>query len=136
MNTKWHLATSVAAGAGAALAVGVRPREFALLVGIAAVLGTLLDLDHFPIARLRAGDWRHLRFAATHPRVALFHQDEIFEAGAVGPLTRLLSHVLLGGLLVAALWFAGWRFLAAFSAGIVYLHVVGDLLAGVRAYES
>lgn len=135
MYSKSHLAISVALGAIVAFAVGTSGYPAVLLVGYAALLGTAIDLDHFVIARLGTGDWRHLRFAATHPRTAFVAQGDIFEEGAVGTLTRLLSHVLLGALVVAGFWLVRRPFLAVFSAAILYAHVVCDLVSGVWKYE-
>ena len=126
----------ISAALGAALAAwsGATPARAALLVGYAAFLGTAIDLDHFVIARLRAGDWRHLRFAVVNPRAAFVDQDRLFDDGDVGELTRLTSHVLIGGLLVVVL--GSFRpFLALVSAVVVYGHVVADLLSGVRKHE-
>lgn len=114
--------------------IGATPVRAAFLLTYAAALGTAVDLDHFLIARLRAGDWRHLRFAASNPRAAFVDQEEIFEEGDVGALTRLLSHALIGGVAVVVL--VGLDpVLALVSAVVLYVHVVCDLLAGVGEYE-
>lgn len=134
MYSKSHLAVSAALGIAIAVAVGANPDRAALLVGYAALLGTAIDLDHFLIARLRAGDWRHLRYAVGNPRSAFVDQDEIFDEGDVGPQTRLLSHALIGGLVIGGLVPVD-PLLALVSAIVLYAHVVCDLIAGVREYE-
>lgn len=135
MYSKSHLAISAVVGAALAVAADAAPGRAAFLVGYAALVGTAIDADHFLIARLRAGDWRHLRSAVANPRVALVEQDRLFDEGDVGPLTRLLSHALIGGLLVAALVPVD-GFLALVSAVVIHAHVVADLVVDVRAYES
>ena len=134
MYTKSHLAVSAVLGIAIAVLAGASPIESALLVAYAALLGTAIDLDHFLVARLRAGDWGHLRFAARNPRAAFLDQDELFEEGAVGAFTRLLSHALLGGLLVVGL-LAIDPFLALVTGLVLYVHIVCDLIASVRKRE-
>ena len=134
MYTKSHLLISAVVGAAIVVWTGVPPNDAVLLVGYAAFVGAAIDLDHFVVARLRADDWRHLRSAVSNPRVAFVAQDELFEEGDVGPMTRLLSHALLGGALVVGL-VAVDRFLALLTLVVLYVHVVCDLLAGVRVYE-
>ena len=134
MYTKSHLVVSALVGAAVAVAVGVTPGRAGLVVAYAAVVGTAIDLDHFLVARLRAGDWRHLGVAVSNPRAAFLAQDELFEEGDVGPMTRLLSHALLGGLLVGGVAVVD-PFFALLSAVVLYVHVVCDLLASVREHE-
>lgn len=134
MYSKSHFVVSAAVGGAIAALAGEGPVHAASLVVFAAVLGTAIDLDHFLIARLRAGDWRHLRFAVRNPRAAFLDQDELFAEGDVGSLTRLLSHALIAGLLVVVLLRIA-PFLAFVSAVVLYVHVVCDLIAGVREYE-
>jgi hypothetical protein len=134
MYSKSHLAISAAVGGVLAVWTGAAPARAAFLVAYAGLLGTAIDLDHFLVARLRAGDWRHLRSAVTSPRVAFVDQDELFEEGAVGPQTRLLSHALIAGLLVGGFAVVD-PFLAALTGLVLYVHVVCDLIAGVREYE-
>lgn len=134
MYSKSHLVVSAALGAAIAVRVGATPGRFAFLVGYAAFLGTAIDADHFVIARLRAGDWRHLRFAVANPRAAFVDQDRLFEAGAVGSRTRLLSHALIGGAVVVGL-VALDPALALVSAVVVYVHVLCDLAVDVVEHE-
>jgi len=56
---------------------------------------SLIDLDHFLIARLKTGNWDAVRFCLTDPGAAVTDQSEIFDPGDVGVLSRLLSHVVL-----------------------------------------
>jgi hypothetical protein len=134
MYSKSHFGISAAVGAIVAVAVGTDPFRAAILVGYAAVLGTAIDLDHFLIARLRAGDWRHLRFAVGNPRAAFVDQDRLFDDGDVGALTRLLSHALVGGVVVVVLVPVD-PFLALVSAVVLYVHVLADLAVEAPRYE-
>lgn len=134
MYSKGHLVVSVALGAVIAAWVGATPTRAGFLVGYAALLGTAIDLDHFVVARLRAGDWRHLRFAIGNPRAAFLDQDRLFDDGDVGALTRLLSHALVGGLVVVVLVPVN-PFLALVSAVVVYVHVLADLVVEVGEHE-
>lgn len=130
MYSKSHLAISAALGLAIAVWIDADPARAAFLVGYAAVVGTAIDLDHFAIARLRTGDWSSLRFALSNPRAAVLEQDRIFAEGEVGAVARLLSHVMVGGLLVLAVA-AIDPFLAAVAGAVLAVHVASDLIHDV-----
>jgi hypothetical protein len=88
-----------------------------------------VDLDHFVIARAMSGDWSSLRRAVTNPRVGLVDQEQVFVDVDEPRLRqyRLLSHLLIGGVLVALTAPLGLG-LDAFVAVLLYAHVVADLV--------
>lgn len=90
-------------------------------------LSVLIDLDHFIVARLIVGDWRHLRRVAARPTDVLWDQSWIFPEERIMPIDRLLSHVVIAGALVAAIWSVAPS-VAMYVAGILYVHVLADLL--------
>ena len=97
-----------------------------VLFAVGVVLSVLIDLDHFVLARLRVGDWRHLRRVLGDPTNALSGQGWIFE-GVELERERLASHLVVGIVLVgigAALNPAAGAFLAA----VIAVHVVCDVL--------
>jgi hypothetical protein len=106
-------------------------------VAYAGAAGTLIDLDHFLLARINTGDWRALRAIVREPSLAVLHQDRIFAEGEVGALRRLLSHVVISGALVGALALLAslgvlppvWAILTAF---VLYAHLLADLVWDVR----
>lgn len=98
-------------------------------------LGVGIDLDHFLLARLNRGDWANLRRCLADPARVFFDQDSIFEPGDVWREQRLLSHALLGGALVAALWPLA-RYWALAAAATVYVHVLADLYHDARTRTS
>lgn len=102
-----------------------------VLVLASGALGVLIDLDHFLVARLRSGSWAALGGVVRDPLVAVTDQDAIFENGEVGKIPRLLSHVLLSGVLVGALALVEWRF-ALLAAVVLYVHLLSDLAADAR----
>lgn len=134
MYSRSHFVVSAAVGAAIAVAVGATPERTAFLVGYSAVVGTAIDADHFLLARLRAGDWRHLRFAVANPRAALLEQHRLFAPGDVGAFSRLTSHALIAGLVVVVLVPIDPS-LALVSAVVLYVHLVCDLVADVRKHE-
>lgn len=109
--------------------VGSIPLTIAVgLWGYGVALSVLFDLDHFVVARLLAGDWRHLRRVIFQPRRVLFEdQSWIFEDLHDFYLERLLSHALVGGWIVVSLALVDRR-LAVFTAVVLYAHVLADLL--------
>lgn len=99
----------------------------AALVVYGVAVSVLVDLDHFVVTRLLVGDWRHFRRVLDRPTDVFGDQEWIFEDVHDFEVERLLSHALLGGVLVggAALVDGG---LAAFTAVVLYAHVLADLL--------
>jgi hypothetical protein len=115
-------------------AVGVLFADAPLTTQVAIWAGgvfvsVFVDLDHFLIARRMAGDWSNLRRAVSNPRVGLVDQEEVFVDVDEPRLRqyRLLSHLLVGGVLVAVLSQVESR-LAVLAAVLLYAHVVADLL--------
>ena len=132
MYSKAHFLVSVAVGAAAAIATGQPPVPAAVTVGYAAVLGVGIDVDHFVVARLNTGNWDALLGVVRNPRRAFFDQERIFEGGEdVTKLQRLLSHAVIGGLLVAVLYPLA-PYWAVLSAVVLYAHVLSDLVQDVR----
>ena len=100
-----------------ALSVSVPAEALALLV-YGVLLSVFIDLDHFVVARYHAGDWSHFRRCVTDPKFAFTEQERVFD----GVDTRTLeTHRLLSHALVAPVY-------ALFTAGVLYVHVVADLL--------
>ena len=132
MYSKAHLLVSIVVGAAAAVVASQPPVPAAATVGYAAVLGVGIDFDHFLVARLNTGDWGALLGVLREPRRAVFDQSAIFEEGEdVTKLQRLLSHVAIGGLLVAGLYVV-LPYAAVLSAVVLYAHVLSDLYRDVR----
>jgi hypothetical protein len=125
MRSRHHFPISAVVGLALAAAVETGIPDLAVVVG-AALLGTFVDLDHFLIARLRTGSWDPLRRCLRNPRMALFDQTEIFTRGDVGARTRLVSHLVIAGLLVGGL--RGVTPGLAIVAGVVLaVHVCCDV---------
>jgi hypothetical protein len=99
----------------------------AALFAWGVLLSVFVDLDHYLLARLSAGDWSHLRAALADPPAALTDQEGTFEGIEDIVFQRLLTHHLVGAALVFA--FAPVSVpVAVFTAVILYAHVVCDLL--------
>lgn len=93
-------------------------------------LSVFIDLDHFVLARYYTGNWESLLEALTDPKRAFTAPQWLFSDVAMRT-ERLLSHVILGGVLtLGSLLIA--PFLAVFTALIVYAHVLCDLLRDTR----
>ncbi|KTG17732.1 metal-dependent hydrolase [Haloferax profundi] len=128
MKSLEHAVVGAVVGTVAALALGP-PGGVPLLVAVAVLVSVFVDLDHFVIARVERGDWRHLRLAVTNPRVGLFEQEKLFtDFGTDFNRKRLLSHHLVGGVAVGGLALSVATSLAAFVAVVLYAHVVCDYL--------
>ncbi|PSQ10052.1 hypothetical protein BRC93_11065 [Halobacteriales archaeon QS_5_70_15] len=132
MYSKAHLLISAVAGGAVALIAGQQPPVAAATVAYAAVLGVGIDVDHFLVARLNTGNWDALLGVFRNPRRILFDQENVFEEGeGLTKLQRLLSHVVIAGLLVAAIYPLA-PYVAALSGVVLYAHVLSDLYRDVR----
>ncbi|WP_152040413.1 hypothetical protein [Salinigranum salinum] len=131
MKSAEHAAIGAVVGAVAIAAVfpAAPLATKAVLWAGGVCLSVFVDLDHFLIARGMRGDWSNLRRAVSDPRVGLIDQEEVF-VGVEEPALRqyrLLSHHLIGGVLVAGCSLVDTR-LAVLVAVLLYAHVVADLL--------
>ncbi|WP_458189450.1 hypothetical protein [Haladaptatus sp. NG-WS-4] len=99
----------------------------AALFAYGVLLSVFVDLDHFVLTRFRTGDWRHLRACLANPIDAFGDQDWVFEDIDDMEHERILSHAILGGLLVGGLAVVSTT-IAVFTAVVLYAHVLADLL--------
>lgn len=90
------------------------------------------SVDHFSIARYNSGDWSALRSVLVRPSVVVLDQGAIFDDFRVWPLQRLLTHVVLGGLLVGSLVLVAPT-LAVLSAVVLYAHVLMSVFPAAMA---
>ncbi|PSQ65372.1 MAG: hypothetical protein BRD24_07285 [Halobacteriales archaeon SW_9_67_24] len=129
MNSGEHFLASVPVVGVVLAAIGDRysPRQRAALAGYGLGLGVLIDLDHFPVARLRVGDWRHARNCLRDPQRVVFDQGSLFEGAGEMESLRLLSHVLIAGPLTLLTGLVDRR-LGALTGAVLYVHVLADLL--------
>lgn len=140
MYSTHHAAISLVVGAGAVFALpavsvfGVDVPTV-LLLAYAVAVGVLIDLDHFLIARVRTGTWDAAVFCLRNPTVVFTDQRRIFSPGDVGVLPRLLSHLLLVGLLVPLLALESVP-LAVVTAAVLYTHLVCDVLWDIYQLEQ
>lgn len=107
------------------------PGQLAALAVYGLGLGVLIDLDHFALARLRVGDWRHARDCLRHPKRVVFDQDNLFSGTGRLANLRLLSHVLLSGVLTALASSVSHP-AGRLTAVVLYFHVLADLLRDNR----
>lgn len=102
-------------------------RCLAALAAYGVGLGVLIDLDHFVLARLRVGDWRHTRQVLRHPTRVITDQETLFEGTGKMASLRILSHVAIGGALTW-LWSRVSRPVAFLTGIVLYFHILADLL--------
>ncbi|MFB6127963.1 MAG: hypothetical protein ABEJ79_11810 [Halolamina sp.] len=134
MYSRGHAALSLAVGL-ASLAVVPPGTSPPAVVGLALVLGVGIDVDHFLLARLNDGSWRHAVACLRDPRRVVLDQAAIFERGDLYRDQRLLSHHLVGGVVVAGLWLLAPA-LAGVALATLYVHVVADLYSDARSREA
>ncbi|EMA40422.1 hypothetical protein C448_13776 [Halococcus morrhuae DSM 1307] len=106
---------------------GRSPRRLAALAAYGLGLGVLIDLDHFVLARLRVGDWHHLTDCLRDPKRVFVDQENLFEGTGEMASLRLLSHVLIGGALIALARRVS-RPAERLTESVFFVHVLADLL--------
>lgn len=129
MKSGEHFLLSVPVVGWVLAAIGDRysSRQRAALAGYGLGLGVLIDLDHFLLARLRVGDWRHARNCLRNPKRVFFDQKNLFEGTGGMANLRLLSHVLIAGPLTVLTGLIDRR-LGILTGAVLYVHVLADLL--------
>ncbi|ELZ27444.1 hypothetical protein C475_05980 [Halosimplex carlsbadense 2-9-1] len=130
MKSTAHAAISLVVGL-AAVVVAPPPIPAPAVVGLAVAVGVGIDFDHFLLARYNTGHWGAARRCLRDPRIVFLDQDAIFEAGDVGSLNRLLTHVVIGGIAVP-LAYAWIPYVGAIVAVALYAHLLADLVAAAR----
>jgi hypothetical protein len=110
------------------------PVSDALVVAYGTAIGVFIDLDHFLIARFKTGSWDAVQFCLANPRAAAADQSTIFDPGDVGVLSRLLSHVVIGGLAVPLLALLSVP-LAIVTGTVLYAHLLADLVWDISLLE-
>lgn len=98
-------------------------------------VGVFIDLDHFLIARFKTGRWDAVRFCLSNPAAAVGDQSEIFEPGDVGVLSRLLSHVVIAGIVVPVIALLSVP-LAIVTGVVLYAHLLADLVWDIALLED
>ncbi|GAA0461469.1 hypothetical protein MUK72_12815 [Halococcus dombrowskii] len=106
---------------------GRSPRQLAALAAYGLGLGVLIDLDHFVLARLRVGDWHHFTDCLRDPKRVFVDQENLFEGTGEMASFRLLSHVLIGGALIALARRVS-RPVERLTESVLFVHVLADLL--------
>ncbi|ELY70055.1 hypothetical protein [Natrinema versiforme] len=107
----------------------------AIVVAYGTAVGVFIDLDHFLIARFKTGDWDAVRFCLANPGTAATDQSEIFDPGDVGVLSRLLSHVVIAGVVVPSIALASVP-LAIVTGAVLYVHLLADLVWDIYLLEG
>ncbi len=99
--------------------------SFAALFVYAVAVGVLIDLDHFLIARTREGSWKHFVAAVKDFRTIVTENEKIIE-GAVSEGERLLSHLVLMGIVSIAIYQFDQR-LGLLTLGMLGVHIAVDI---------
>jgi hypothetical protein len=115
---------SLAVGAGCVLALEL-PVSAPLALVWALVVGVGIDLDHFVVTGLK-GTWGPVRRCLRDPTLVVAGQADIFEAGDLWPLERLLSHLLVAGPLAALAWWVAPT-VGLLTAATLYAHLLADV---------
>lgn len=98
------------------------------ILTVAVATGVFVDLDHFVIARSRDGDWRAFRRLLANPTAPFGADQRLFADSDLDGLDRLVSHVLITGVVVPVLFVLSPA-LALVAAVSLYAHVLADVYA-------
>ena len=122
---------------GIPLAVGAQSPNVSagLLCGYVLLLGFRIDFDHFVMERINRGDWTNVCRCLRNPAQIFVDQSTLFDHGDIWRDQRLLSHLLIGGVLTAGLCVINtyWAFA---TVVIVYTHVLADLYSDIRTRDD
>jgi len=135
MYSRAHAAISLLVAAVVVL-VGEPTVHPPLAVAYGVALGVLIDLDHFALAWALAGSLDPLVRVVRAPWIVVTDPRSIFETDDLGPYHRLISHVVIAGVLVPSVWVLFDSFVGTLSAAVLYTHLLADLIADLRQYET
>jgi len=135
MYSRAHATISLLVAIGVVL-TGEPTVHPALAIAYGVALGVLIDLDHFVLAWALAGSLDPLVRVVRAPWIVLTDPASIFETDDLGPYQRLISHVVIAGVLVPSVWLGLDPFVGVLSAAILYAHVLADLIADMRTFET
>lgn len=99
------------------------------------IVGSIIDIDHFLIARLNSGSWMHLSQSVRNPHKLFLDQAAIFNPGDLFRDQRLFSHFLIFGFATGAMWFVS-PFLSFATAVAIYTHILADLYSDMRTRDE
>ena len=127
MNPDRHAAVSLITGT--LFGLFISPARIFEVTAVAFLAGTLIDIDHFFVGRLRHGDWRYLKttfssfWTSLHDVQSVVDDEENIDASE-----RLFTHGIVMAVMSSAVSFTSsilWE-VAALS---VSLHLLCDLYA-------
>jgi len=99
------------------------------------VIGVGIDIDHFVVARFNRGDWKNARRCLQNPSLIFVSQQAIFDSGDLWRDQRLLSHLIIGGMLTTSFLMIDLYW--ALGTGMtVYIHILSDLYADNQSREA
>lgn len=141
MYSRAHAAISFLVAGGVVLAesivvAGEPSVHPALAVAYGVALGVLIDLDHFVLAWALSGSLDPIVRVLQKPWIVVTDPSAIFEGGELGPYHRLISHVVIAGILVPGVWLAIDPFVGVLSAAVLYAHLLADLVSDLRNFET
>lgn len=99
--------------------------EFLAVSVLGIILGTLIDLDHFLIARMLHGNWNELKRALNSP-IKIMKDNFSVREQRIGNKNRFISHL-------AILWAAQLLLfinaeLGLFTVSMIGSHIITDLI--------
>nr|EGQ40909.1 MAG: hypothetical protein J07AB56_01550 [Candidatus Nanosalinarum sp. J07AB56] len=111
----------------AGLCAAAYPEQALPVAASALVAGTLIDLDHIPLSRLRHGDWSMLRTLVTGLPTSLWNHGAVAKGG-FDAHWRLMSHTAVAVLILTPNVFVRGSLPAAAGLSLP-IHLLADLYA-------
>jgi hypothetical protein len=106
--------------------------EFLAVSLLGVAIGTLIDLDHFVIARLLHGNWNDLKNALNSP-IKIMKDNHAVREQEIGNKNRFISHL-------AILWLAQLTLFVndefgLFAVSMIGSHIAADLYASTQSRD-
>jgi hypothetical protein len=103
----------------------------ALIVLVSITAGTLIDLDHFILTRLREANWDKLREAVRNPVKTAIRNEEFMGEKWLPPFLIIKSHLLELGILLVAFSYKR-NLLVLVALFTISIHILCDVYADWR----
>lgn len=126
-----HLSISLILGILVSLVLQADLGASLLLIAVAVFSGTLIDMDHFLLARYMDGDWEKFLIAFRNPVEIITDNEDLIEEKWLPPFLRVKAHIVELSLLMTASAFLDSVYpeVAVFSISI---HILCDVWADWR----
>ncbi|MFB6144421.1 MAG: hypothetical protein ABEJ98_03875 [Candidatus Nanohaloarchaea archaeon] len=131
MESYRHAAISAVASLAISYSLFQQPQTILVYAAFGTLAGTLIDLDHFVLARLNTGNWKRLQNALRQPGTAFTDGKEVMQE-TITSRQRYLSHLTLLFASTGSVFLIAGVKAAVLTFSVISLHICCDLYVSFK----